>query len=352
MIHPLFVQTWETTPVITKWISVTVILLSTLVHLNVISEFTLSFSPFLIKRMQIWRILTPFCYFGRFNMDILLHMVFFLRYSKMLEEGFLHTSDYLFLLIYNITVILLIATFFEFSVLSNILSAAITYIWTRKNRTTQVQLMGCIIFPAFYLPFVVPCFSIFAEQKLPFDEVIGLLVGQSYYYFKYVVRRYNIEILRTPIFLKRLCNEEIEKKIEKKKEPLEENSYLDANHPEQEQKTDIIPEIITEEDKESSEQVQKTEKIPEIITEEDKESSEQQKESFSSYDNEIKEEIRGRSIKEALAELEDSDNEHFLERTSNESEKQDESAKKEILHDNDWHDWSDEKSDDRNDEIE
>lgn len=218
-------QTWTSTPIITRIISIFLFTITFLIHLKLIDPLSLTFSLFYIKNGEFWRLITPFCYFGKLNMDNLLHMIFFIRYSKMLEEGFIFTSDYLFLVLYNLILIIFLASLMRLSLLSTILSSSLTYIWTRKNRYTQVQLMGCLIFPAFYLPFLVPCFSFFSEMKVPIDDVIGILVGQSYYYFKHVTKRYGFSILETPIWLKRICFEKI---VEPEKKKIKKGSLLEA----------------------------------------------------------------------------------------------------------------------------
>lgn len=232
MIHSIFLQTWQTTPIVTKIMSVVLVLITFLVHINILNPLSLTYSLSLIKNGEIWRTITSFFYFGPVNIEVLLHIVFFFRYSKMLEEGYMHTSDYLYLIIYCCFVIFILANIFKLSILSTILSSAITYIWTRRNRTTQVQLLGCIIFPAFYLPFIVPAFSIFSDHKVPFDEVLGIFVGQSYYYLKYVVRRYGIEVLATPFWIKALCKEKLEKREIKNEEIDEIEQVPEPDEPE------------------------------------------------------------------------------------------------------------------------
>lgn len=178
-----------------------------LVHVNVVSPLTLTYSLYYVRKWQLWRIVTPFFYYGPLSVDVLLHVVFFFRYSRMLEEGYMHTSEYAYLLLFVSACTFVSANVFKRSLLSNILSSAITYIWTRRNRTTQVQLLGCIHFPAFYLPFVIPLFSILGERKLPFDELMGMLIGHVYFYLRYVVVKYGYDPLCTPVWLRRIFNE-------------------------------------------------------------------------------------------------------------------------------------------------
>ncbi|KAM0677546.1 hypothetical protein BDAP_001873 [Binucleata daphniae] len=129
----------------------------------------------------------------------------------MLEEGFLNPSEYFYLLLFCMSFLFSLSLYLKVTVLGSALSSTITYIWTRKNPNTHVQLLGCVIFPAFYLPFVVPIFSFITERKLPIDDMMGILVGHVYYYLKYVYPRFGSDILRTPDIIKRLLGEEVKK---------------------------------------------------------------------------------------------------------------------------------------------
>lgn len=42
----------------------------------------------IIKKFQIWRIITTFLYFGEFNLNLVLHMYIFFRDSKILEKKY------------------------------------------------------------------------------------------------------------------------------------------------------------------------------------------------------------------------------------------------------------------------
>ncbi|KAM0674628.1 hypothetical protein GVAV_001815 [Gurleya vavrai] len=209
-------RTWQTTPPLTKSIAVLCCLISLLVYIKAISPFYLSYSTFYLKKLQIWRLLTCFFYFGPLNIDTALHIIFLCRYSRMLEDGFLHTSDYFYMLSIVMTLLFTASLYLKVTVLGSCLSSTITYVWTRKNPNTHVQLLGCVIFPAFYLPFIVPLFTFISEKKIPVEEAMGIIVGHLYYYFKFVYPRFGKDILKTPRILKRLFGE-IEKKKEEKR---------------------------------------------------------------------------------------------------------------------------------------
>ena len=61
-------------------------------------------------------------------------------------------------------------------------SCSITYIWTRFNPSTQVALMGFVVFPSFYLPFLIPSLVFIMEGRVPYDELAGIFSGHVVYF--------------------------------------------------------------------------------------------------------------------------------------------------------------------------
>jgi len=83
-------------------------------------------------------------------------------------------------------------------------------LWSRKNPFAHVQYMGCIVLHAFYLPFIVPVYSMLSERKIPVDDIVGIFVGHVVYFFKYVWPKMGVDFMKTPRWLMKLCGEYIE----------------------------------------------------------------------------------------------------------------------------------------------
>ncbi|TBU06202.1 Der1-like protein [Hamiltosporidium tvaerminnensis] len=133
----------------------------------------------------------------------------------MLEDSFIQTSDYFYLLLTVKILLLVSALLFKIHTLGPALSATITYIWTRRNPTTQVQLLGCVIFPAFYLPFIVPIFTFLTDRKINMEDLLGIFVGHFYYFFKFVFPKFGFNVLKTPFFIQKIFNEQPFEEIKK-----------------------------------------------------------------------------------------------------------------------------------------
>lgn len=207
MAENLVVEIIRSIPPITRLIAMAIFVVCFLVYTEVIPPYKLTFSRPYICRLELHRVFTSFLYFGPPNLDTILHIIFLIRYSKMLEESFMNTCDYVYFLLIIKVLVLAVAFLWNITVLGPVFSSVITYVWTRKNPNIQIQLLGCFIFPAFYLPFILPLFSLVNERKILKNEVLGIFVGHIYYFFKFVFPRFGCDPLRTPVFFQRLFGE-------------------------------------------------------------------------------------------------------------------------------------------------
>eukprot|EP00866_Antonospora_locustae_P001892 jgi/Antlo1/1892/63 len=207
MAENLIVEIVRSIPPITRLIAISIFVVCFLVYTEAISPYKLTFSKPYINRLELHRVFTSFLYFGPPNLDTILHIIFLIRYSKMLEESFMNTCDYVYFLLIIKILVLVMALLWKITVLGPVFSSVITYVWTRKNPNIPIQLLGCFIFPAFYLPFVLPLFSLVNERKILKNEVLGIFVGHVYYFFKFVFPRFGCDPLRTPVFFQKLFGE-------------------------------------------------------------------------------------------------------------------------------------------------
>ena len=76
--------------------------------LDIYLNFTL-----VIKKFQIWRIITTFLYFGEFNLSLILNMYIFFRDSKILEKKIFHgiSADYLYFICFCMIFLLVLSPF-------------------------------------------------------------------------------------------------------------------------------------------------------------------------------------------------------------------------------------------------
>lgn len=133
---------------------------------------------------QYWRVLTTFLYFGPLNLDLVFHVFFLQRYSRLLEESSGRSpADFSWLLSYAMTSLLLLSPFLSLPFLGTALSSSLVYIWSRRNPETRLSFLGILVFTAPYLPWVLIAFSLVVHGTVPKDEMCGVVVGHIWYFF-------------------------------------------------------------------------------------------------------------------------------------------------------------------------
>jgi hypothetical protein len=131
---------------------------------------------------QYWRLITTFFYFGPLSLDLLYHIFFLQRYSRLLEESSGRSpAHFSWLLTFASTLLLCMAPILSMAFLGSALSSTLIYIWSRKNPDTLLSFLGLVVFKAPYLPWVLLCFSLVMHGTVPKDEMCGIVVGHSTY---------------------------------------------------------------------------------------------------------------------------------------------------------------------------
>lgn len=168
-------------PVCTRWWMTAALSASVLVQCHIISPFQLFYSVRAVfVRSQYWRLATTFFYFGPLSLDLLYHIFFLQRYSRLLEESSGRSpAHFSWLLAFASSLLLCIAPLFSMAFLGSALSSTLIYIWSRKNPDTMLSFLGLLVFKAPYLPWVLLAFSVVMHGTVPKDEMCGIVVGHS-----------------------------------------------------------------------------------------------------------------------------------------------------------------------------
>lgn len=133
---------------------------------------------------QYWRLVTTFLYFGPLSIDLLFHVFFLQRYSRLLEETSGRSpAHFSWLLFYAMISLLVISPFLSLPFLGTSLSSSLVYIWSRRNPDTRLSFLGLLVFTAPYLPWVLMGFSLVVHGIIPKDEICGVVVGHIWYFF-------------------------------------------------------------------------------------------------------------------------------------------------------------------------
>jgi Derlin-2/3 len=187
-------------------------MLTVAVGFGVVFPHSLVFDPTkVIRSFQVWRLLTPFCFFGGFGLPTLMHLYMLVQYSQRLELSPTNTgaggttADYLFMLLFCAAGIGLGGHFFfSMALFAPCLVIAVLYVWCQENETSDVSMWGFKM-KARMFPFALVALHLLMGQSVVGD-LLGLGVGHLYFFLTSAApSMYQKDYLRTPAFLIDLC---------------------------------------------------------------------------------------------------------------------------------------------------
>lgn len=172
-------------PICTRWWTVATIATSALVQFQMITPYQLFYSfRTVFHKSQYWRLITTFLYFGPLSLDLVFHIYFLQRYSRLLEESSGRSpAHFSWLLLYSMSALLLLSPMVSIPFLGHSLSSTMVYIWARRNPDTRLSFLGLVVFTAPYLPWVLMAFSLLLHNSVPKDEILGIVIGHVWYFF-------------------------------------------------------------------------------------------------------------------------------------------------------------------------
>ncbi|XP_072443123.1 derlin-2-like isoform X1 [Chiloscyllium punctatum] len=165
-------------PSITRAYTSACVLTTAAVQLEFITPFQLYFNPDLIvKKYQVWRLLTNFLFFGPLGFSFLFNMIFLYRYCRMLEEGSFRgrTADFLLMFIFGGFLMTLFGIFASLFFLGQAFTIMLVYVWSRRNPFVRMNFFGLLNFQAPFLPWVLMGFSLLLGNSVIVD-----LLGRQY----------------------------------------------------------------------------------------------------------------------------------------------------------------------------
>lgn len=196
-------------PPVTKCYFCGILTTTLAVKLNYVKPIKLYFNPSKIIQGEVWRLITPFVYFGDFSIIFLFTLSMVFRYCKSLEEQHYRgkCSEFLMFFLFSATLILISATVLSLPWTSMAFRHVFIYLWSRRNPNTLLSVFGFVI-RAPYLPYVFLLLGFLFDGSI-LEDLVGILVGHVYYFLEDVFPRQEggFKLLKTPVFLKRLLDE-------------------------------------------------------------------------------------------------------------------------------------------------
>lgn len=200
-----FLEWYLEVPVVTRFYMTSSVLTTAACSLELLSPFSLYFNFHLVfMKLQLWRLLTNFFFFGSLGVDFLFHMFFLVRYCRLLEEGSFRgrTADFLLFLIFGGSIMCCVAPFINPPpFLGSSLAFMMVYVWGRRNELVRMSFLGLFQFHAPYLPWVLLGFSVLLGNS-PAVDLMGIATGHVYFYledvFPHTATGRGRKVLHTP----------------------------------------------------------------------------------------------------------------------------------------------------------
>ncbi|KAG2428294.1 hypothetical protein HXX76_010444 [Chlamydomonas incerta] len=173
--------------------------------LEIITPFNVYFNAKLVfKKLELWRLVTNFFFFGNLGLDFVFHMFFLIKYCKSLEEGSFRgrSADFLWMLLFGGGLLTALAPWVNIQFLGSSLTFMMVYVWGRRHQYVNLSFLGIFNFTAPYLPWVLLAFSLMLGSS-PVVDLMGMAAGHVYYFLEDVYPRISgRRPLRTPALLR------------------------------------------------------------------------------------------------------------------------------------------------------
>ncbi|XP_050223740.1 derlin-1.1-like [Mercurialis annua] len=138
-----------------------------------------------IKRFQIWRLITNFFFLGPFSFPFAFRLIIIAKYGVSLERGTFdkRTADFVWMFFFGALSLLVMAAipmlWSPFMGIS--LVFMIVYVWSREFPNAQINIYGLVSLKGFYLPWAMLALDlIFGDPLMP--DILGMVAGHLYYF--------------------------------------------------------------------------------------------------------------------------------------------------------------------------
>ncbi|EEF27712.1 derlin-1 [Ricinus communis] len=138
-----------------------------------------------IKRFQIWRLISNFFFLGPFSFPFAFRLIIIARYGVSLERGTFdkRTADFVWMFFFGALSLLAMAAipmlWSPFMGVS--LVFMIVYIWSREFPNARINIYGLVSLKGFYLPWAMLALDLIFGNPLK-PDILGMVAGHIYYF--------------------------------------------------------------------------------------------------------------------------------------------------------------------------
>lgn len=177
---------YNSLPPITKAYGTICVAATAALHLGLYSPLSIAlFYKPVFSHFQVWRLVTPFFFLGKFSVNFGIHLLMLARYGVQLEKSTFErrTADFLWMMIFGAISLLALSAIpmLWTPFLGVSLVFMLLYVWSREFPTAQISIYGLVTLKAFYLPWAMLALDvIFGSPLLP--NFLGIIAGHLYYF--------------------------------------------------------------------------------------------------------------------------------------------------------------------------
>ena len=138
----------------------------------------------LTQKLEVWRLLTNFCFFGKFGFPFVFSLFFMIRYGQELEkkrfEG--RSGDFLWaLMLMGLLQVAIAYVLGSLWFLAQAMLSSIVYLWSREYAEQVLSIFGLFNVQAFYFPWVLCAIRVLMGGS-PVPDLMGIFAGHVYYF--------------------------------------------------------------------------------------------------------------------------------------------------------------------------
>ncbi|XP_058205856.1 derlin-1-like isoform X2 [Rhododendron vialii] len=179
-------QYYQDLPPVAKAYGVLCLMTSGAYHLDLynLGNIALFYGP-VIKRFQVWRLVTNFFFLGPFSLTFAFRLLLIARHGVQLERGPFdkRTADYLWMYIFGAFSLLVMALipFLSTPFMGASLVFMIVYVWGREFPNERLNIHGLFQLKGFYLPWYMLGVDLILGNPL-MPDLLGMAAGHLYYF--------------------------------------------------------------------------------------------------------------------------------------------------------------------------
>ncbi|CAK9135126.1 unnamed protein product [Ilex paraguariensis] len=179
-------QYYQSLPPVAKSFAVICLMTSGAYHLELYHWRNIAlFYALVLKKFQIWRLITNFFFIGSFSMTFAFRLLIILKYGVSLERGPFdkRTADYLWMYIFGALSLLVMAAipFLWSPFMGTSLVFMIVYVWSREFPNARINVYGLVELKGFYLPWFMLAIDLILGNPLK-PNLLGIAAGHLYYF--------------------------------------------------------------------------------------------------------------------------------------------------------------------------